>query len=212
MAASDKFARLSDKEWIEHLTTIPPEEEFHRYFFAVKCAPLLRYIADSLFGITGISELMGEFYELLSKDNWHMLRNFKGVNGASLNSYLSRCAVRHFIEQKRKENLHSNTFQSIDIPDIVEELNHFTSEEEMDTPPVWQAFERLNERDRTVLRCMVIEGMSAMDAATHIWKYVKTDNSNWKLLPPKRVQDTIAMLKRRALLALSIELKELHKD
>ncbi len=205
---ASKFAQLSDEEWIQHLTTVPPEEEYHRYFFSVKCTPLLRYIAEALFGITDIAPLLGEFYELLSREEWHLLHNFRGINGASLNSYLSRCAVRHFVELKRKNCSNHNMLHNIDAPDIIEELNHFTPEEEKEMPPVWQAFERLSERDRIVLRCMVIDGMSALEAAPHIWRYVKSDNENWEILPHKRVQDTIAMLKRRALLTLSLELKK----
>ncbi|MBR3884740.1 MAG: sigma-70 family RNA polymerase sigma factor [Bacteroidaceae bacterium] len=207
MQVSNKFTLLSDKEWIEHLTIIPPEEEYHNYFFSVKCAPLLRYIAESLFDITDPKQLIGEFYELLSKENWKILNNFKGLNGASLNSYLSRCAVRHFVEQKRKDS--GRILLAIDTPDIVEELNHFTQEEESEMPPVWQAFERLSERERIVLRCMVIDGMSALEAAKYVWPHVKTKMGDWQELPVKRVQDTIAMLKRRALLALTLKLKRL---
>lgn len=209
MLESHKYERLTDAEWIRHLTSTPIEEQYHRYFFEVKCAPFLRYIAQTLFNTDDTTHILGEFYEFISKNEWHILKQFKGYNSASLNSYLSRCTVRHFIEYRRKETTSKNMMHSIEQTDIIEELNHFTSEEEQDMPPVWQAFEQLNERDRTVLRCMVIEGLSSLEAAEQIWPYVKSEHQDWKRLPVKRVQDTIAMLKRRAILSLTTALKKL---
>ncbi|MBO7279852.1 MAG: hypothetical protein J6V00_01680, partial [Bacteroidaceae bacterium] len=98
---------------------------------------------------------------------------------------------------------------SMEHPDIIKELSLFTQDEETEQPPVWEAFSKLNERDQLILRHIVIEGKSALEAADTIWPYVKSDNKDWRTLSPKRVQDTIAMLKKRALLSLSLELKKL---
>lgn len=200
-----KYARLSDNEWIELLMTFPPDERAHRYFFDVKCRVFLQYIASTIFGSNDVREIIGDFYQFLSQDDWHVLRLYKNRNSASLGSYLSRCAVHHFMAIKRREQ--ASLGLSMEHPDIIKELSLFTEEEEREEPPVWKAFAQLNERDRTILRLMVIEGKSALDAADSIWPYVKSDNKDWRTLPPKRVQDTIAMLKKRALLSLSLELK-----
>lgn len=204
---SNRCALITDEDWVERLTAVPPDQQAHRYFFDVKCSEFLRYISSGIFGSDDTGEIVSEFYELLSKNEWHVLRQYKKLNGASLSSYLSRCAVRHFLAIRKKE-AKNNAF-SIEQPDIIKELNSFTTEEEQENPPVWQAFNRLCKRDRDVLHLLVIEGLSTIEAADEIWPYVNSAVKDWHLLPVKRVQDTIAMLKRRALLSLSDELKRL---
>lgn len=202
-----KYVQLSDNEWIELLMATPPEESAHRYFFEVKCRTFLQYIASTIFGSDDSREIIGDFYQFLSQDDWHVLRLYKKRNGASLGSYLSRCAVHHFMAIKKREQ--ESRGISMEHPDIIKELSLFTQDEETEQPPVWEAFSKLNERDQLILRHIVIEGKSALEAADTIWAYVKSDNKDWRTLSPKRVQDTIAMLKKRALLSLSLELKKL---
>lgn len=205
------YAQLADSEWVKILTSTPVDEVAHRYFFGTKCRPMLQYIANSLFENKETELLLGEFYILLSQNNWYVIRQFKSLNGASLNSYLTRCSIHHFIKKKKQESPLQHNAIPIETPDICNELNRFTTEEENDNPPVWQAFEQLKERDRIILRYLVIEGKSALEAAEKVWPLIKTTEKDWKKLPVKRVQDTIAILKRRALLALATELQQLIK-
>ena len=72
---------------------------------------------------------------------------------------------------------------------------------------VWQAFDKLKERDRLLLREMVINERSALDVADEIWRFVRSAERDWRKLPVKRVQDTISMMKRRALMNLLEQLK-----
>ena len=69
----------------------------------------------------------------------------------------------------------------------------------------------LNERDREVLRLLVIEGFQMLTVAKEIWKYVdsKQDLSE---LSPKRIQGTISMIKHRAQLALLENLEKLSRS
>lgn len=203
------YATLSDDEWIEILTTYPPDDKACNYFFNIKCRVFLRYIASTLFDGEEPASLVGDFYQYLSHDNWRVLRLFAARNGASLGSYLSRCALNYFKAQRTAEEKIRPLW--IERPDIIAELNHFTQEEECSTPPVWQAYEKLSKRDRDILRLLVIEDKSAIEAADEIWPQVKSNTKDWRQLPTKRVQDTIAMLKKRALLALSLELQEAIK-
>lgn len=205
------YAQLADSEWVKILTSTPADEVALRYFFGTKCRPMLQYIANSLFENEETELLLGEFYILLSQNNWYVIRQFKSLNGASLNSYLTRCSIHHFIKKRKQENPLQHSAIPIETPDICNELNRFTTEEENDNPPVWQAFEQLKERDRIILRYLVIEGKSALEAAEKVWPLIKTTEKDWKKLPVKRVQDTIAILKRRALLALATELQQLIK-
>lgn len=204
---NSRFALFSDKEWVEHLLAFPCEEDAHRYFFNVKCNSFLKYISQTLFGGSSVDYILGEFYEFLSNNDWAVLRMYKQRNDASLSSYLSRCTINHFMARKRGED--KKHFLLMDSFDIVAELDRFTSDEEVENPPVWQAYSHLSLRDRTVLRLLVIEGKHSIDVADEIWPMVKSTNREWRELPVKRVQDTIAIIKRRALLALQIELKRL---
>ena len=69
----------------------------------------------------------------------------------------------------------------------------------------------LNERDREVLRLLVIEGFQMLTVAKELWKYVdsKQDISE---LSPKRIQGTISMIKHRAQLALLENLEKLSRS
>ena len=206
-----RFTELDDRELIARLTAVPPEEALHRYFFGTKCRQFLQFIAASIFECEA-ETLLGEFYDFVSRNDWHLLRSFDASKGASLNTYLSRCTIRHFLELKRKKEKEMTVRHSIEERSIVEELNSFTIEQEDEQPNVWRAFERLNERDRIILKALVLENRNSIEIADEIWPYIKSKESDWHKLPIKRVQDTIAILKRRALLSLMIELKEIEKN
>ena len=94
---------------------------------------------------------------------------------------------------------------------MYEQLAGFVEEEEeIPTYPVREAFNMLNQRDQAILRTLVIDGSSALDAAPEIWKYIK-NNKPLEEMDPKRVQCTIAMAKHRAQLALLNNLKQISK-
>jgi hypothetical protein len=69
----------------------------------------------------------------------------------------------------------------------------------------------LNQRDQTILRLLVIDGNSALEAAPVIWEYIKNVKP-LDQMDPKRVQCTIAMAKHRAQLALMNNLKQVSKN
>lgn len=200
------YKALNDSEWIEILTAPSKDERACSYFFNIKCRNLLKYIANTVFDSDEPSSLFGDFYEYLSSNNWRVLKLFEARNRASLGCYLSRCALNYFIKKKQTEDNKKHIW--IERPDIIAELNYFTTEEKNDAPPVWQAYSRLNNRDRDILRLLVIENKSAIEAADVIWPQVKSTTKDWRKLPTKRVQDTLSMLKKRALLALSLELRK----
>ena len=203
------YTTLADSEWIKVLTTFPRDEKACNYFFNIKCRAFLKYIAGTLFDGDEPESLTGDFYEYLSNDDWHVLRLFSARNGASLGSYLSRCALNYFKAKKISQEKRRPVW--IEQRGIMEELDCFTQEEESSNPPVWQAFSKLCKRDRDILRLLVIEEKSALEAADEIWPQVKSSIKEWRQLPVKRVQDTISMLKKRALLALTLELQKSKK-
>ena len=194
------YANITDEEWVEKLMSIPPIQPLHYYFFKVKCASFLKYIAENILKTDCIESILGEFYEFLSRDNWHVLRCYQKKDNASLSTYLSKCTLYYFIKKKKNED---NNICSLDNKEILEQLNNLaTNEEEITDTRVWQAFAKLCERDRKVLRRLIIEGRTTTEIADEIWPYVNGKEKDWRKLPIKRVQDTIAMMKRRALFGL----------
>ena len=73
-------------------------------FFFVRCKPMLIYIGQYFcLNRPTPEELIGEFYEFLSADDWHKLRIFKYT--CSLNSYITIIASRYFQNKRDKELL-----------------------------------------------------------------------------------------------------------
>lgn len=73
-------------------------------FFFVRCKPMLMYIGQYFCQQKHTpEELIGEFYEFLSADDWHKLRIFKYT--CSLNSYVTIIASRYFQHKRDKELL-----------------------------------------------------------------------------------------------------------
>ena len=73
-------------------------------FFFVRCKPMLIYIGQYFCQHKHVpEELIGEFYEFLSADDWHKLRIFKYT--CSLNSYVTIIASRYFQHKRDKELL-----------------------------------------------------------------------------------------------------------
>lgn len=193
------YANITDEEWVERLISIPPIQPLHYYFFKVKCYSFLKYIAEKVLEAECVESILGEFYEFLSHNNWHVLRSYKKRDNASLSTYLSRCTLHYFLRKKEK----AKPACSLDSKEIIEQLNNLvTNDEEKEDTVVWQAFARLCERDQKVLQRLIIEGRTTTEIADEMWAYVKSKERNWRNLPIKRVQDTIAMMKRRALFCL----------
>lgn len=211
MYRKSSFAKLDDKELVEGLTATPVNKKLHEYFFYVKCQKFLNYISTTLYNRCDSRHLMGELYEFLSRDNWSILRNWEKKNGASLYSYIARCSINHFTNKEIAEKKRLGIEFRADAAELIEQLGDFTQEEEHEMPPVWEAFGMLNERDRKILRLLVIEEKSMIEAAPEIWPHIKS-KADIESITPKQIQSTIAMVKHRALLALLQKLKEINRN
>lgn len=211
MMQKRNFALMSDSELVKGLTAFPTNDKLHEYFFNNKCKRLLTYISATLYKDAPCGELVGEFYEYLSNDDWKVLRMWEGKNGCSLNSYLSQCSLRYFTGRVNAEK-RRNAFEVMpSTPEVIELLDRFTVEDEADMPPVWDAYRMLKVRDQVILRLLVIEGKEMMDAAPEIWPYMNSAHQLYEL-PQKNVQSAIAMAKHRALLALMNCLNKLIRN
>ena len=205
----DKFSTLSDQELIERLTVTPADEQLHNYFFTRKCRQFLRYISSNIYHCESEKQLLGEFYEFLSKDNWNVLRSWKSKNGATLYTYRAYCTTNHFIHKRLVEKREQELFSVPSSQNMYEQLAVFVEDEEDATEyPIREAFDMLCLRDKVILRMLVIDGNSALEAAPVIWKYIK-NSKPLEEMDPKRVQCTIAMAKHRAQLALLNNIKQI---
>ncbi len=205
------FALLSDEEFVERMTAHDVDEKLHEYFFYVKCAPILKYLSKKLYGSCDITILTGELYEFIASNDWAVLRKWEKRNEASLFSYIARCATNYFINKENSEKKRQDKETLTSAPGIIEQISSFTEESEDESLPIWKAYNMLNERDREVLRLLVIEGFQMLTVAKELWKYVdsKQDISE---LSPKRIQGTISMIKHRAQLALLENLEKLSRS
>ena len=205
------FALLSDEEFVERMTAHDVDEKLHEYFFYVKCAPILKYLSKKLYGSCDITILTGELYEFIASNDWAVLRKWEKRNQASLFSYIARCATNYFINKENSEKKRQDKETLTSSPGIIEQISSFTEESEDESLPIWKAYNMLNERDREVLRLLVIEGFQMLTVAKELWKYVdsKQDISE---LSPKRIQGTISMIKHRAQLALLENLEKLSRS
>ena len=206
----DEYAQLSDQELVAKLTSTPVDEKLHSYFIQKKCKQFLRYISLNIYNYESENQIWGEFYEFISKDNWAVIRNWKNKNGATLYSYLACCSTNYFVHKFVSEKKVQDTLYIPTTQNVYEQLSNYAHEEEDENEslPLWEAFEMVNERDRTILQQLVIEEQSALDAAPIIWKFIK-HNRPLSEMDPKRVQCTIAMAKHRAQLALLSNLKQI---
>ena len=207
----NSFALLSDEELVERMTAPDVDEKLHEYFFYVKCAPILKYLSKKLYGSCDITILTGELYEFIASNDWADLRKWEKRNEASLFSYIARCATNYFINKENSEKKRQDKETLTSSPGIIEQISSFTEESEDESLPIWKAYNMLNERDREVLRLLVIEGFQMLTVAKELWKYVdsKQDISE---LSPKRIQGTISMIKHRAQLALLENLEKLSRS
>lgn len=207
----NSFALLSDEELVERMTVPDVDEKLHEYFFYVKCAPILKYLSKKFYGSCDITILTGELYEFIASNDWAVLRKWEKRNEASLFSYIARCVTNYFINKENSEKKRQDKETLTSTPGIIEQISSFTEENEDESLPIWKAYNMLNERDREVLRLLVIEGFQMLTVAKELWKYVdsKQDISE---LSPKRIQGTISMIKHRAQLALLENLEKLNRN
>lgn len=212
LKAIDKYSRLSDREWIEAITAPDADRRLQESFFQVKCGPTLRYISLRIYKCHESGHLAGELYEFLSDNNWSVLKKWEGRNGASLSSYIARCATNYFLQKEAAEKKRQENEIQASTPEILEQLASLAEDydDNEEIPPVWQAFNMLNKRDQEVLRLLVIEGKRMLSVAEYLWTFIdsKQDISQ---LTTKRIQGTISMVKQRAQLSLIEHLDKLNK-
>ena len=211
MLQKGKYNLLSDRELVDGLTAVPINNRLHEYFFKEKCRHFLSYISTTLYNEENFDVLIGELYEFLSNNNWKILKMWEGKNGCSLNSYLASCSMRYFTGKLKAEKQRRDLEVTPSFDEIGAIVNSFIADDDTEYLPVWEAYRMLNDRDRLVLRLLVIDDADTMQAARLIWPYINSSR-DINELSPKHVRSLIAMSKHRALLTLLNNMNKLQAN
>lgn len=121
-------------------------------FFFVRCKPMLIYIGQYFCQYKHTpEELIGEFYEFLSADDWHKLRIFKYT--CSLNSYVTIIASRYFQHKRDKELLSLD-----DNIALVHELQEDRHEDIFFMEDFDKVINRLQPFDKFLVQRILVDG------------------------------------------------------
>lgn len=160
---SNIWKNISDIEYIAGLKS--GNNHITESFFYGLCNYLLNDIKYSLMeGNVDYDELVNELFIYLSKDNWHKLDTFAGINGCSLYSWVTRITWRYFFKQR--ERLFGKAVLGIPDIQVDKTLDNLDTEIALD---VNTTFERMpNKRYVQVLQWMLVEGYDADEVATKL--------------------------------------------
>ncbi len=161
---------MSDKEIVEKL--IAYDACTIKYFFFVRCNSMLSYIGQYFCHDRQTpEELIGEFYEFLSVDDWHKLRIFKYT--CSLNAYVTIIASRYFQHKRDKgvlsldDNMsiakHLNVDNNINRMFFMEDINRM--------------IEKMSAFDRFLVKRILINGEKPGDILDDAEEAIKEDCS-----------------------------------
>ena len=110
-------------------------------------------------------ELVNELYIYLSKDKWHKLDLFAGINGCSLCSWVTRISWRYFLKQ-RMQLLGNICVEDITEVQIGNTTDNLSYEIALD---VKTTFDNMpNKRYVQILQWMLVEGYDADEVATKL--------------------------------------------
>lgn len=141
---------MTDQRVVEKL--INGDHRIIKDFFFVRCKPMLIYIGQYFCQYKySPEELIGEFYEFLSADDWHKLRIFKYT--CSLNSYVTIIASRYFQHKRDKELL------SLDENiDFVKKIQDDGSEDAFFMEDFYKIIKEMQPFDRFLVQRILIDG------------------------------------------------------
>lgn len=157
------WKNISDKEYITGLKG--SDNRITESFFYGLCSYTLNDIRFSLMqNVIEYDELVNELFLYLSKENWHKLDTFAGINGCSLSSWVVRVAWRFFMNQR--ERLLGTVTESVEDMQIGDTTVNLDADIAMD---VESTFSRMtNERYVQVLKWMLVDGYSADEVAIRL--------------------------------------------
>ena len=157
------WKKVSDAEYIAGLKR--GDNYITEMFFYGLCNYLLNDIKFSLMkGNIDYDALVSELFIYLSKDNWHKLETFSGVNGCSLITWVTTIAWRFFF--KYRERLLFVDRNCADCEEMSLAADNLSTEIVMD---VNTTFDRMpNKRYVKILKWMFVEGYNAEEVAAKL--------------------------------------------
>lgn len=197
----------------------------HYYLTAIGMS-IMRHIESTIMH----RDITAEYYMFLSapfdeKEErvcWHRVDLYKGIN-CLLSTYTSNITCRHFCkvankEKKRREN-EGELLEYVDYESLIKCERAPDDEEGSQIHCVRKAYQLLSERDRTVLRCLVIDRMSALDAFLLLSSFINPrpkgglSSEEVKIAwTNKQRQDALSLLKGRALNHLQKKFDSIKKQ
>lgn len=188
------------------------------YFFGEYSKPILSWIIVHAlyrpYTTEAEREITGKYYEFVAgpfKDSfpqWSQLKWYKGINNEKLHSWLKRNGCQWFRKDSKKENkerdklLELLEFKDYSTLNDVENDDYDMSDKQLETEArLNAAWGILNTKDQEVLTIMVIKDLHWSKAWEALNKYINPIGGReimltWK---PKRKQDSLALLKDRAI-------------
>ena len=160
---------MSDKEIVDGL--IANDRHIIKYFFYEQSLKTLTHICRHFFpnGYSAL-ELIGEFYEFLSADNWHKLRIFKYT--CSLDSYISIIASRYF---QRKRDKRTKYLEEVDVPGRKSAVE--ASHDGFFMEDINKVLSKLHPFDSFLVRRILIEGEKPGDILYEAQELMKNDKT-----------------------------------
>lgn len=159
---------MTDRQVVDKL--IIGDHRTIKDFFFVRCKPMLIYIGQYFcqYKYTP-EELIGEFYEFLSADDWHKLRIFKYT--CSLNSYVTIIASRYFQHKRDKEMLSLD--DNIALVNNLQEVSGVNGVFFMED--VNKVIMRMTPFDRFLVQRILIDGEKPGDILDEAEEFVRAD-------------------------------------
>ncbi len=161
---------MADREIVNNL--INGDHRTIKYFFFVRCREMLNYIGQYFCRDKQTpEELIGEFYEFLSADDWHKLRIFKYT--CSLNSYVTIIASRYFLHKRDREMmpLDDNIALVKNLQDTDGVDERFFMED------VRKVIASMSPFDRFLIQRILIDGEKPGDVLDDVEEFMRTDKT-----------------------------------
>lgn len=160
---------MTDKQIVEKL--IVNDIVAIKDFFFIRCKPMLMYIGQYFCQYKQTpEELIGEFYEFLSADDWHKLRIFKYT--CSLNSYITIIATRYFQHERDKELLPLDENIA-----LVNNLKDGRNSDNLFMEDLDNIIRRLHPFDRFLVQRILIDGEKPGDVLDEAEEIMRTDET-----------------------------------
>lgn len=174
--------------------------------------------------------VMSEYYMFLSDpfdkesgtSSWHRVSLYKGIN-CKLNTYTSNITCRYFCRkvntERRRKFKEGELLEFVDYESLLKCETAESVDEGIQYKCVKAAYDSLKEREREVLRLLIIEKKSALEAFDQLSNLItprakdgltsEQIKASWS---DKQKQDAISLLKGRALEHLQNKFNEVKKQ